>query len=135
MSWDAGADRLLSQLAAVPLRVKHLYAAHWCQSEVSNGGLYQFFYNSTGLLAPEAVDGFEAVGAVELSATTAEAMRYFGSPFPRDRHVRLVKLPEAQGRKREGWDPFVTYDARFYRWLDAEKDRWELTADSYATGT
>jgi hypothetical protein len=108
---------------------------HWCQSEVCNGGFHQFFHNSTGLLAPEAVDGFEAIGARELGSTTGEAMRYFGLPFPRDRHVRLDRLQETQGRIRKGWDPFVTYDDRFYRWLHAEKDRWELIAGSYATGT
>jgi hypothetical protein len=30
-----------------------MFAAHFCQSEVCNGGFHQFFWNSTGVLAPE----------------------------------------------------------------------------------
>ncbi|WP_369973953.1 DUF4375 domain-containing protein [Polaromonas sp. SP1] len=32
---------------------RHLFAVHWCQSEICNGGFMQFFANSTGVLAPE----------------------------------------------------------------------------------
>lgn len=50
----------------VPRSVGLLYAAHFCQSEVCNGGFTQFFWNSTGVLGPEAVEGFRAIGRKEL---------------------------------------------------------------------
>jgi hypothetical protein len=46
----------------VPRKLGLLYAAHFCQSEVCNGGFTQFFRNSTGVLAPEAIEGFAAIG-------------------------------------------------------------------------
>ncbi|WP_164468170.1 DMP19 family protein [Caulobacter vibrioides] len=47
----------LAGFSAVPTPSKHLLATHWLQSEVHNGGFSQFFSNSTGVLAPEAVAG------------------------------------------------------------------------------
>ena len=127
-SWDRGATAFLSALGAVPPKAQHLYACHWCQSEVVNGGLYQFFYNTTGILAPESVAGFQAVGANELAAIVADSMSYFGPGYPRDRHIRLSALPKSQG------DTFAASDAKFYHWMQARHHRWELLADSYATG-
>jgi len=50
------------ELNKTPLGIQHLYCGHRCQSEVTNGGLYQFFSNTTGLLAPEALFGFREIG-------------------------------------------------------------------------
>ncbi|MFN0197341.1 MAG: DUF4375 domain-containing protein [Planctomycetaceae bacterium] len=134
-TWDLGSSSFLAQLRKVPLKVRHVYSAHWCQSEVFNGGLYQFFFNTTGLLAPDALDGFRGIGLQEWSEVLDEAMRYFGTPYPRERKLRLVKLPEARSRNREDWDPFLALDERFNKWADEEHDRWELAADSYAAST
>jgi len=46
----------------VPEHVAFLYSAYFCQFEVCNGGFSQFFSNSTGVLAPEAVEAFKAIG-------------------------------------------------------------------------
>ncbi len=131
-SWDQGASEFVRQFEATPLKVGHLYAAHWCQSEVCNGGLHQFFYNMTGLLAPEARRGFEAIGLDVWSVILAEAMNFFGSSYPRERFDRLKLLPVANGRARQEWDPFTALDEQFYDWLHAEHDRWEHEADRYA---
>lgn len=64
-SWYEGPEEFVRQFRRVRPEVGHLYAAHWCQSEVRNGGFHQFFSNTTGLLAPEALEGFRAIGAVE----------------------------------------------------------------------
>jgi hypothetical protein len=127
-SWDGQPSALLGALRSVPSKAKHLYACHWCQSEVLNGGFYQFFYNTTGILAPEAVEGFYAVGAPELAEIVAEAMANLGRDFPRDRNVRLSVLPRTQG------EAFAGIDAKFNAWIDAKRNRWELLADIYATG-
>ena len=132
-TWSRGADAFLAASTKVSPRVLHLYTAHWCQSEVNNGGFHQFFYNTTGLLAPEAVEGFQAIGLLEWSALLSEAIAFFPTPYPRDRATRLHYLPRADGRKRAEWDPFAVLDSEFYESNDAQRLRWETAADAYAT--
>jgi hypothetical protein len=107
----------------------HLYAAHWCQYEVRNGGLHQFFSNTTGLLAPEALGGFRAIGVAEWAEILAEAVTHFGAQYPRDRDNREAFLPMLQRRPREEWDPFYQLDERFYE----STDDWEDAANAYAS--
>jgi hypothetical protein len=129
----AGPEDFLRQFRAVRPEVGHLFAAHWCQSEVRNGGLHQFFSNPTGVLAPEALEGFSAIGLAEWAGILAEAVRFFGSPYPREQAARQELLVRHRGRRQE-WDPFYQLDERFYAWLHAEPDRWERAADRYAEG-
>ena len=134
--WDSisiydGAAIFLRDFRAARPEVGHLLAAHWCQSEVCNGGFHQFFHNSTGVLAPEALNGFRAIGLHEWARLLEEAMRFFGKPYPREQEVRIEKLPSAAG-KRENWDPFYALDEQFYDWLHAEENRFEGAADEYA---
>lgn len=143
-SWDAGEHGFRSATARVPQWVVHLYAVHWLHSEVENGGLLQFFANTTGLLAPEAVAGLRAIGLQEWAAVLEEAMRFFGTPYPRDPEVRLAALPpaalqyfgiierRAKSPPREEWDPFVQLDERFYSAAESDPDAWERAADAYA---
>jgi uncharacterized protein DUF4375 len=131
-SWDEGADAFLVGFRSVPAKVGHLYAAHWCQSEVCNGGFYQFFFNTTGLLAPEALNAFGVIGLDEWSSVLAEAISYFGQPYPRERFHRIDQLRESNVGKRENWDLFSALDDRFFEWLHAQSDRWDRAADNYA---
>jgi hypothetical protein len=67
--WDeieiySGPEEFSRTFAGVPRSAGLLFAAHFCQSEVCNGGFNQFFSNSTGVLAPEAIEGFKAIGQV-----------------------------------------------------------------------
>jgi hypothetical protein len=126
-SWDEGPDEFLRLFRSIQPEVGHLYAAHWCQSEVRNGGFHQFFSNTTGLLAPEALAGFLAIGARDWATILAEAMEYFGTPYPRDRDKRHECLPLHQRGPREQRDPFHQLDERFYEW-----DNWEDAANAYA---
>jgi len=75
-----------------------LFAAHFCLSEVHNGGLLQFFWNSTGILAPEAIEGFRAIGMRGLASIVEKATRPLGAPYPRDREDRWDALLAASGR-------------------------------------
>ncbi len=127
-SWDDGTDEFVRRFRSVRPEVGHLYAAHWCQSEVCNGGFHQFFFNTTGLLAPEAFEAFRAIGAVEWAEVLAEAMKHFGVPYPRKRDDRHGFLPIRQRRPRKEWDPFYELDERFHEWAD----NWEDTANAYA---
>jgi len=130
-AWD-DVDDFLRVYRKAPQVVQNLYAAHWCQSEVCNGGLHQFFHNSTGILAPEATVGFKAIGFEELASIVHEAMDYFGNPYPRERSARLMILPDSNVGKRATWDPFTALDGRFYGCIEAERNLWETRADQYA---
>jgi hypothetical protein len=128
-----GPRRFLQAYSKLKPHVGHLLAAHWCQSEVCNGGFHQFFGNSTGVLAPEAMEGFAAIGISEWSALLREAMAFFGSSYPRERAAREKLLPKpVRGKKREEWDPFFRLDEEFYAWLRPNAERWEQAADAYA---
>lgn len=127
-SWDGGPEEFVRLFRSIRPEIGHLYAGHWCQSEVCNGGFHQFFSNTTGLLAPEALEAFQAIGAVDWVRIVAEAIQYFGAPYPRDRDDREKLLPLRQGRSRDDWDPFARLDERFYEWTGD----WEETANAYA---
>jgi hypothetical protein len=127
-SWDDGPEEFVRLFHSIRPEIGHLYAAHWCQSEVCNGGLHQFFANTTGLLAPEALQGFRAIGAADWAEILSKAMKHFGTPYPRSRDQRKELLLARQGRVREERDPFYELDERFYEWTN----KWEGAANSYA---
>ena len=124
-TWDDGPATFLREFRALPPGVGHLYAGHWCQSEVCNGGLEQFFHNTTGLLAPEALAAFHAIGIPSWADVLLEAMSFFGHSYPRERLKRMTQLAKDQR-------PFRELDKRFYAWLEGDYDRWARTADEYA---
>lgn len=130
-------EEFLIKFQRLRAEVGHLFAATWCKSEVCNGGFQQFFSNPTGVLAPEALDAFRAMGLVELVRILKEAMAFFPTPYPRVYEDRLDFLRENVVREpnstREEWDPFSRLDAGFFRWLRAESKRWEAVANNYAT--
>jgi hypothetical protein len=128
-SWDDGPEAFIRRFRSIQLEIGHLYAAHWCQSEVCNGGLEQFFFNSTGLLAPEALEGFRAISTTELAKALGAAMNQFGSPYPRDRAARQKYLSKLKRGARRKHDPFEDWDDQFYKW----EQNWEKAADAYAT--
>jgi len=74
-----------------------ILAVHWTMSETVNGGLEQYFSNSTGILAPEAVFGFQRIGRPELAAALQKAMALLGKPYPRERKERAARLAALRG--------------------------------------
>jgi hypothetical protein len=120
-----------------------LYAAHFCQSQVCNGGFTQFFWNSTGVLAPEAVDGFIAIGQPHVADVLQRAMNKLGSPFKRDRAARwsaLDTLRDEHDKQRDparrprykNIDSFGKLEREFYCLRASEAGGFESAADAYA---
>ena len=130
--WDRvniydGPEQFLSTFRSIRPELGFLYAAHFCQSEVRNGGFRQFFSNSTGVLAPEAIEGLRAIGLSALAEVVAEAVAIFDLPYPRDRETRdgvLSKLPK---------DTFESLDTRFFQLVGAEHGGFERAATGYAS--
>jgi hypothetical protein len=112
-----GPDQFLATYQAIPVVPRVLYAAHFCESEITNGGLHQFFSNDTGVLAPEAIQSFRALRLPTAAAILAEAMTFFGPVYPRDRATRLERLGTIPGEERSEWDPFFHLDDQFYESL------------------
>lgn len=85
-----GGHAFLYDFRRQPLHVQHLLASHWCDSEVNNGGLVQFFDNPTGVLAPEAAIGFRAIGLDRAADVLDKAIARFGKEYPRDQETRIA---------------------------------------------
>jgi|tagenome__1003787_1003787.scaffolds.fasta_scaffold19634661_1 hypothetical protein len=134
--WDAvsiydGAATFLEQFGSISESQGLLMAAHWCQSEVCNGGFHQFFSNSTGVLAPEATRGFEFIQLPEVASVVARCVHMLGEQYPRDRaeRTRALKKLERPGTDRSEWDPFSSMDKEFYRLTGTRK--FDEQADSF----
>lgn len=103
-----------------------LYAADLCVFEVCNGGFTQLFFNTTGMLAPEASRAFAMLQLPEVAQLVDAALAMFGDPYPRktaERHPRLEKLMEECG------EPFFDLDQRF--WALVPYENFPALADAY----
>jgi hypothetical protein len=94
-----GPQEFAESISGVPHVRVILFAAHMCLAEVHNGGFLQLFWNGTGILVPEAEDGFRAIGMPAMAALVQKAAFPLGSPYPRDRDERWDALLAASGRK------------------------------------
>lgn len=135
--WDIvsiydGGDTFLSQFNKAEEKQKHLFAAHWAQSEIMNGGLGQFFSNSTGVLAPEAVEAFKVIGMPNCAASLLGAMKFFGDEYPRDRLIREEILEEFHEKNGEEEIPMEEHEDAIATSLEEENDGFEAAADKYA---
>ena len=102
---DTGWPQFSTDIKKYPSWVVDLLALHWTLCEVENGGLTQYFYNSTGVLAPEAVEGFRNVGLPEFSTVLNQAMAYFGPEYPRERDTRIKLLAGPDEEPDDHWFP------------------------------
>jgi hypothetical protein len=90
-----------------------LHAIYWLDVEVSNGGIDQFLRNSTGILAPDALEGLLLVGAEAHHRVLASALEEFPKGVPsRDRNERSREM-DLLGEKGELALSAATKD--FYR--------------------
>ena len=136
-AWDNisiydGAATFLKQFNSHPLAQRTLFAAHWCQSEVLNGGFHQFFSNSTGVLAPESITAFEALGMPRTAELVRSAVAWFGSNYPRDREERNEQLDSVEVEDPDDWNPFDAIDQQFFDAVESERGGFRENADRYA---
>lgn len=118
--WDAasiydGPQQLTDDLALATGPQRGLYGAWWTRSEVGNGGFAQYFHNSTGVVAPWALEGFRQQEALTLEACLEEALARFPAG---------VDLGDTRARRAAldgpGAPSFEDLDDRFYAVVDAE---------------
>src|SRR5215510_13073727 len=135
--WDAISiydepETFLKQFQNVSHAQGHLFATHWCQSEVCNGGFYQFFWNSTGVLAPEAIAGFLVIGLPDCAAIVQDAMACFGSGNPRERSERIALLDQLVHGEIAEEELFKELDDKFFIAIGDNSKRFAHAADTYA---
>lgn len=126
-------EKFLRDFENADERPRLLFAAHWAQSEFMNGGLGQFFANPTGILAPEAVRAFRAIGMPLTAATLSDAMKFFGDPYPRDREARLSIIERFFEDHGEDKNPILDQEELFAVQIEEENGGFWEAADQYAT--
>lgn len=138
-----GPEIFLAQFSTAPEASQNLFATHWAQSEARNGGLSQLFFNSTGVLVPEAVAGFKAIGMPLAAAALGEAMSIFGEPYPRKQAERELVLETAPSgnfpkdyvgfhRKAFDFHGLGVLDTRFGDLMSKESGGFIEAANRYA---
>ena len=135
--WDAvsiydGEKVFLRDFEAAEPIGRTLFVAHWCQTAVRNGGFHQFFSNSTGVLATEAVDSFREIGMPKVSALVNAAVGWFSKPCARARTTRQRALANHRKEHPTDLSPFERLDEEFFRLIDSENGGFVHAADLYA---
>ncbi|KQZ03219.1 hypothetical protein ASD21_20670 [Caulobacter sp. Root1455] len=134
-----GAEAFESDLAVMPEKVRVLLLADLTMGEVCNGGFWQYFSNSSGIVAPEAVAAFDTLGLPNMANMVRATMGFFGADYPREREQRQAALKahdEAHRTKEnaglEYLSPFEAADEAFYMLMAAEGGGFDVAADRYA---
>jgi hypothetical protein len=127
-----GGEAFLAQFQEISSIQRVLFASHWAYSEIQNGGLHQFFSNSTGVLAPEAVAGFRSLGMERCAVAISSAMKFFSGDYPREKRTRGDALDAYQNANPEAWNPFEDLDEAFYDAADSENCGFIVAATVYA---
>ena len=128
-----GSEQLyFESLAALPYPADILLLCTVTVNEVENGGFAQYFFNATGIVAPEAVDAFNKVGLPEVASIVTEAMSVLATDYPRDRLARLELLPDFP--KQPAFDAL---NKKFYRTVGSDfgpnPNGWHAKAGSFLT--
>jgi hypothetical protein len=132
VTWKT-ADLYLERTRGIREDLALLFGAHLAYWEIGNGGFTQFFWNSSGIVAPEAVRGFRMLGMPRSAEIVERAMLHFGQPFPRDWETRQAMFDE-------GEEPFggeedavlAALDAEMFPLVEEEAGGFEAAADRYA---
>jgi hypothetical protein len=115
VDWSKSADAIARALAALPPQERHLVALSMFNMEFENGGVHQFFYNSTGDIAPEVHAAMVALDLAPQAELFGRALAMFGKNYPRDNDTR----------RRKHFDG---------KWSDWDEKLSGLTDEFYALG-
>jgi hypothetical protein len=86
---------------------RYLFAIHWYMAEVNNGGHWQFYFNSTGIVWPDALQGFRTIGLDPAVEIMEESIALMGGEPSRDRGERQDQIDRLS-------PDFNDLDDRFY---------------------
>ncbi len=133
----SGPDILFAGLDLLSPGQRAMYAIRWCTEEIFNGGFDQLFFNSTGILAHEALNGFQLFEAEAHYKVFREATAAFDGaqvPLVREKRIQALyaspfraELAEVTGRFQEIEDS-DSVDGYVRRYIEAHKFEF-ITAD------
>lgn len=88
IDWSNSATDIQRRLAALPKQERSLIAIEMFNIEFENGGIHQFFHNSSGDIAPEVYDAMVELGLEPQAEIFKRAMAMMKGPFIRDNDRR-----------------------------------------------
>ena len=108
-------DAIDSNFQAVHLLTearRTIYIVFWAKTEIDNGGLAQYYFNSAGNQAAIAPDALRELNLSSFAEIIEEANSFFPNQLPSaDRSQRLTKLKKVEKRAADTWDRL---DTEFY---------------------
>ena len=94
--WDAVGFENLSR------KERRIVVLEALEGDVMNGGLGQYFFNSSGDLALEALDALKELGALKTHTALSSAIKkVWPNDYPTDREVRYSAINDAESRDEE----------------------------------
>lgn len=147
-----GHKAFADSISSLPHTSVLLFSAHMALAEVHNGGFLQLFWNETGVLVPEAIEGFTTIGMPTMATILKEAAQPLGDPHPRECEERWDALLSASRKSEEEIEqifekaenlflgfrdatsslPFDRLDQRFWDTAKVEGGGFQDTATGYA---
>jgi len=89
-----GEEQYRNDLSRFSKPQQYVFAIQWYLSEVNNGGHYQFYDNSTGIVWEEAMNGFNEMNLIEFFDLIKESTKRLGGDPSKDRDERQEQLEE-----------------------------------------
>lgn len=99
-------------LSELTIAQRRFIALFWYDSEVCNGGHIQFFYNSTGIVWKDALDGMRMIGDDLDADNFQKAIDMFGGSIPYDQGERNKALDILC--EKSDFDDFEEIDNDYY---------------------
>lgn len=90
--WDKTDAEVVKALASLPTEHRTLLVMDIFNAEFSNGGVHQFFFNSSGTVAPEVYEAFRELGLERQAAIYKRALDMFPGKYLRDLQKRRDKF-------------------------------------------
>ena len=131
---DDGYDPSLSD---VPRDIQLLSGMDYGKSFIDNGGFHPFFYNGTGVFAPEMVEWCDRAGLEDVADVIREGMTTLtGGTYPRSREQRIRALERFPVPNYvDIHDPFDELNEKFYALLSNNGSRYDDAANKWLRET
>lgn len=88
-------EKAKEPVAKMSKGMQMMYATWRLESELSNGGFNQFFWNDSGGFAPMALEGYKAIGAEKHAAVVQRALEMRKREEPMMREYQAKGTPDA----------------------------------------
>jgi len=90
-----------------------IYTTWWVEAEVFNGGFNQYFFNSSGDFASEAIAGFDLIGTPALARLMERAIAINHENQEKNKKLKVPRTLEAFSKSYKG-NPLNKLDDEFY---------------------